>query len=123
MSRTKDPAAVQEILDAYTTATRARDVDGLRAVFHDNAVMSGYLGPDLLVGSPQPFFDFLAGNEVAPDYASHTLSIDVTGQTASATVVEDNLFGMSFVNHFHLVKDENGWSITSKLFHHDAPGG
>ncbi|MGR3469296.1 MAG: nuclear transport factor 2 family protein [Shimia sp.] len=123
MSRTTDPAAVREILDAYTTATRARDVEALKAVFHENAVMSGYLGPDLLVGSPQPFFDFLAGNEVAPDYTSQVLGIEVTGNIAVATVAEDNLFGMSFVNHFHLVKGNGGWTITSKLFHHDAPAG
>lgn len=121
MDRLTETRAVIAILDGYTAATRARDVAALKALFHEGAVMSGYLGPDLLVGSPQPFYDFLAGNEVSPDYDSAVLSVTVTGATARAVVAESHLFDMSFVNDFHLVKGPEGWAIVSKLFHADPP--
>lgn len=123
MSRTDDAAAVAAVMDEYEAGTRNRDTARLKAIFHDDAVMSGYLGPTLLVGGPEPFYDHLEANEVAPDYASRTVRVDVTGATALARTVEDNLFGMSFVNDFHLVRGQDGWKIVSKLFLHDAPAG
>lgn len=123
MKRTADAAAVAEVMAAYGSGTRARDVEALKAIFHPNAVMSGYLGPELLIGSPQPFFDHLAANEVAESYRAETTAVDVAGATARARVVEDDLFGMSFVNEFHLVRSDGRWLIVSKLFHHDAPEG
>ncbi|MEM1159873.1 MAG: nuclear transport factor 2 family protein [Pseudomonadota bacterium] len=123
MNRTTDANAVAAVMDAYEAGTRNRDVAMLKGAFHENALMSGYLGPNLLVGGPEPFYAHLEGNEVEDGYAARTVHIDVNGNAASARVVEDNLWGMSFVNDFHLVKGEGGWKIVSKLFHHDAPGG
>ena len=126
MNRTEPAAAIAAVMDAYTEGTRARDAAAIRALFHDDAVMSGYLGPQLLVGSIDPFLAHLEANPVDDGetlYASRIVSIAVEGATATARVVEDNLFGISFVNDFHLVRGESGWTITSKLFHHDAPGG
>lgn len=120
MSRPADTDAVAAVLAAYTQGTRSRDTAAIRRIFHPNAVMVGYLGPNLTDGGIDPFLAALEGNAVGPDYASAITSIQVTGATASATVVEDNLFGLSFVNHFHLIRQSSGaWVITSKLFHHD----
>lgn len=120
MSRTADTRAILAVLETYTEGARLRDVAALRSIFHPQAVMVGYLGPDLLMGGPEPFFDAIAANEVAPDYASAVVSVQVTGATATATVIEDNLFGLSFVDAFHLIRQPDGrWLITSKLFHHD----
>ncbi|QBF29754.1 nuclear transport factor 2 family protein [Thalassococcus sp. S3] len=123
VDRITEAVAVAQVATAYTVATRNRDVAGLKQLFHENAVMSGYLGPDLMVGGPEPFYDHLSANEVSPDYQSALLSVEVTGMTACARVAESNLFGMSFVNDFHFVKTKDGWLITSKLFHADPPEG
>ena len=110
---------VRAVIDRYTEGTRTRDVAMLRDVFHANAVMSGWLGPDLLVGSPQPFLDYVEGNDVSPDYRSETTEVRVDGAIAWAETREENLFGMSFLNRFHLIRDGAGrWSIASKLFRH-----
>ncbi|MBV6658839.1 MAG: nuclear transport factor 2 family protein [Devosiaceae bacterium] len=114
-----DPNAV---IDAYGALTKARDVDGLRALFHPNAVMSGWLGPNMLVGSPDPFFDYVANNAVADSYTAQTTASEVKDGIAMIRIEEENLFGMDFINHFHLVRDEAGnWQITAKLFWHSAP--
>lgn len=123
MTRTSDAAQVAAVMDAYAEATRARDEPALRALFHEGAVMTGRLGPDLLVGGIEPFLGALRGNEVGPGYVARTTALEVTGDTARAQVVEDDLFGLSFVNDFHLIRDEDGWRIVSKLFHHDPPPG
>lgn len=122
MSRTGDAAEVEAVLRAYEEGTRARDPEALRRVFHEGAVMSGWLGPDFLVGGPEPFYDALAAQEVGPGYAARVTAIDVVGATARARTVEDGLFGLSFVNEFHLARGPEGWRIVSKLFHHDPPG-
>lgn len=122
MNRTSDASAVLAVIREYEEGTRTRDTDRLRAIFHPNAVMSGYLGPNLLVGAPDPFYAHLEANPVDDGvalYTSTTTSVSVTGKTATATTVEDNLFGMSFVNAFHLIGDGGAWTITAKLFHHD----
>lgn len=120
MPRTADAAAIAAVLDAYTRGTRTRDTAAIRAVFHPGAVMAGYVGPDLGVGGIAPFLAALEANTVGPDYASAITGIEILGHTATATVVEDNLFGRSFVNRFHLIRQpQGGWVITAKLFHHD----
>lgn len=109
----------QAVIDAYTQGTRTRDIALLKSVFHEGAVMTGWLGPNFLHGGPEPFCGALEGNEVGPDYASQTTALVVTDRIACATTEEQNLLGMAFTNHFHLAQLEDGtWRITSKLFRH-----
>lgn len=114
-----DTARVAGVLERYTEGTRRRDVAILKKIFDPNAVMSHWLGPNRLCGSPQPFFDHLEANAVGDDYASEVSAVVAEGGMATATMREANLFGLSFVNHFHLVKTDDGrWLITAKLFGH-----
>jgi ketosteroid isomerase-like protein len=114
---TQTPKAVVE---AYVDGTRNRDISLLEQIFHEDAVMTGWLGGDLLHGGPEPFYGALEANEISPDYASEIVEIVETGQIAVATLAEQNLLGLSFTNHFHLAQQDDGtWRITSKLFRHD----
>jgi len=119
MNRTDDTNAVKAVIANYIKGTANSDPDLLRSVFHKNAVMSGYLGLDMLLGNPEPFFQTIAQKKVGPDYEGEIVQISVTGRTAMASVVEDNLYDLSFVNTFHLLNLDGVWKITSKLFHHD----
>ncbi|MEJ8572473.1 nuclear transport factor 2 family protein [Microbaculum marinum] len=119
MNRTDETAAVRAVVSDYIRGTAESDPALLRSVFHEAAVMSGYLGPDLLLGGPEPFFEAVGARKVGPDYSAEITEISVLGRTATATVVEDNLYDLSFVNAFHLLKVDGAWTITSKLFHHD----
>ena len=117
---TNSPTATpQDVIDAYTRGTRTRDIGLLKSIFHENAVMTGWLGPSFLHGGPAPFFGALEANEVGDDYAAQTTALVVTDRIAVATTEEQNLLGMQFTNHFHLAQLEDGtWRITSKLFRH-----
>ena len=119
MNRTDDILAVKAVIADYIKGTAESDPALLKSIFHENAVMSGYLGPDMLLGGPQPFFDAISQNKVGPDYTGEVTKVSVVGRTATATVVEDNLYDLSFVNIFHLLNVDGAWTITSKLFHHD----
>lgn len=119
MNRTDDTVAVKAVIENYIKGTADSDPALLKSVFHETAVMSGYLGPDMLLGGPEPFFEAVSQNKVGPDYTAEITEISVTGRSAKATLVEDNLYDMSFVNSFHLLKVDETWTITSKLFHHD----
>lgn len=119
MNRTQGINDVTQVLKQYEEGTRNRDIPLLQSIFHENALMSGYMAGNLMVGSPQPFFDFLAANTVSPEYSSSIVAVEISGNTASATVYEDQLFDLSFVNNFQLIKTEGKWLIVAKLFHHD----
>jgi hypothetical protein len=117
MTETQSPKAVVE---AYVEGTRARDIDLLKSIFHVDAVMTGWLGPDLLLGGPEPFFGALDTNEVGDNYAAEIVSLSVTDKIATAELSETNLLGLSFTNLFHIAQMGDGsWQIVSKLFRHD----
>lgn len=109
----------RSVIEAYITGTRTRDTALLKEIFHEDAVMTGWLGPDLLVGGPEPFYGALEANEVGDDYTGDITALEHTGSIATATIEETNLLGLSFTNLFHMVRLADGsWRITSKLFRH-----
>jgi hypothetical protein len=109
----------EALVEAYAKGTATRDIALLESIFHEDAVMTGYLGPNFLNGGPEPFYGALEANEVGDDYRSETTSLLVTDKIASATTEEKNLLGMDFTNHFHMAQlDDGSWRITSKLFRH-----
>lgn len=107
------------VVEAYITGTRTRDIALLKTVFADGAVMTGYLGPDLLHGGPEPFYNALEANEVGDDYAATITHVSSGGAIATATITEENLLGLAFTNHFQLIHlPDDGWKISAKLFKH-----
>jgi Putative lumazine-binding len=116
-----DVAAVRAVVERYVDATYRADIEQLRGTFHPGAAMAGYLGDDLLVGTPEPFFadmgsrPSMAGTDVA--FKAEITSIQVAGRTAAVTLEEDGLFGaFRFVNFFHLLKIDGEWQLVSKTF-------
>ena len=116
-----DVSAVREVMQRYVDATFRADVVTLRNIFHPGASMTGYLGDDLLEGTPEPFFADLGSRpsmaESAAPYEAEISSIDVSGRAATATLNESGFFGvMRFVNYFHLLNVGGDWKIISKTF-------
>jgi len=113
--------AVRAVLDAYTRAIYEADVETLSGCFHPAAVMNGYLGDKLLVGTPEPFLADVGGHPAmagsdAPFETEYT-AIKVSGRTATATLEENGFLGSGhFVNYFHLLLDAGQWKIVSKTF-------
>jgi hypothetical protein len=118
----QDDLEVREAAARYVDAAYRGDVDALRACFHESAVMSGYLGEELLTGGPERFFQDIASTpsmeSTGVPYVTETTSVEVVGNAASVRVDETGFFGrFAFSNWFHLIKGEDGaWLIVSKLF-------
>ena len=117
----KDTAAVRAVLERYVDATYRADVESLRTTFHPEAVMAGYLGDDLVVGTPEPFFADVGSHpsmlETGAPYKADIAEIHVAGRVAGARVEESGFFGTaSFVNYFHLLDVDGDWKIVSKAF-------
>lgn len=120
MSATKtDVEQVRHVIQAYIDGSERGDVKLLRSIFHPNALMSGYIKGELGIGSPEPFFEAVVN---APNvqgdepYSANIANIEVAGFIASATIVEKQMLGMNFVDYFHLIKEDDKWSIVSKTY-------
>lgn len=117
MNRQEEVGAV---IRRYIDATYRADVECLRGLFHRDARMNGYLGSDLLIGTPEPFFADLAS---APSMAANgdpfhaeITHLQVTGGIAEAVVYCTGFRGVATIeDHFHLV-DDHGWKIICKTF-------
>ena len=120
MPSPNDYASVRTVIENYINGSYTADVGLLKRCFHPDALMSGYYRGDLEIGSPQPFFDQLdsepSSKSSGEDYQAEISFIHIAGGMASAGVVEDNLLGTNYVNHFHLLKIDDQWSIISKIY-------
>ena len=113
---------VRKVVQQYIDGTYQGDVKALRDCFHPKAVMNGYLGDQLLVGGPEPFFENMENApssmaEAAAPYKAEIVSVDVVGNVASVTIKETGFAGsMDFTDFFHLLKVQGEWKIMSKTF-------
>jgi hypothetical protein len=110
---------VRAVIEEYVAACRVRSVDRLKMIFHPDALMSGFLGDQRLVGSTQPFYDALQHAPADPPgsrYDAEITSVDVTGRVACATLQEHGFLGLDFTDYFHLAQIDGQWKIVSKTF-------
>lgn len=122
MSNYTELQNVKKVIENYIKGSYEADVDLLKEVFHKDAKMSGHMGGDVLIGTPEPFFQDLQSRPSMKDakdnYNAEILSINITGGIASAVIYQTGFFGDGCIeDHFHLMKDEGGeWKIVSKIF-------
>ena len=113
-----DKQAARAVIEEYVAACRAGSVERLQAIFHPDAVMSGYLMDQRLVGSPQPFYDAVRNAPAAASdgYRADITRVDVTGRIASVTLEEHGFLGLGFTDYFHLLETDGRWQIVAKTF-------
>ncbi len=113
-------ASVRSVLEQYIDASYTGNVPLLKTVFHPKALMAGYLDDALDIGTPEPFYVELeetpSSKETGEQYHAEIAFIHIAGQMASAAIIEGNLLGMNYVNHFHLLKIDGEWRIVSKIY-------
>lgn len=120
MPAPSDYAAIREVLEKYIEGSYTADTDLLKTLFHPDAAMSGFMGDELDIGTPQPFYDELeevpSAKESGEAYHAEIAFIHIAGSMASAGIVEENLLGINYVNHFHLLKIDGTWKFISKIY-------
>jgi hypothetical protein len=121
MNNHVETKAVMEAIQAYKDGTYLADPERLKRVFHKNAVMNGFLGPEIMFGTPAPFIEDMSAKPSMKDngdpYQAEIESIRIEGNVASVTLSETGFRGAgTLVDFFHLIKDGGEWKIISKLF-------
>jgi Putative lumazine-binding len=121
MSETSEAAEARAVIEEYVDACAAGSVARLQAIFHEQALMSGYMMGDYIMGSPEPFFQAVASPppQAPPttgNYTGEITSVEVSGAVASVTLKEAGFMGMNFTDYFHLAKVDGNWLIISKTF-------
>lgn len=121
MNNHAEMKAVKEVIENYIKSSYTADVETLKGVFHEKAVMNGYLGPDCVLADPSAYVADIEGApsmESAGDpYDAQIESIYVEGNIASVVVSETGFRGEGvLVDVFQLIKVDGAWKVISKLF-------
>ena len=115
-----DKAAITQVITQYVEAYLAADIDALRDVFARDAVMNGYVGDRLVVGSPNVFVDNVGKNPSIASLGGNPTyemgEIEIRGNAAAVTLQEHGFGEMNFTDFMHLLKRDGTWKIISKTF-------
>lgn len=107
-------AAAQAYIDGY----RAGDMSEIERAFHQDSIMWGYSGEELLQGAAVPVFaSFFDSLGASPNVRSR---LDILAIAPTAAVVrvdmENDVIGASFHDYLSLLKIDGQWKIISKVF-------
>lgn len=113
--------AIKKLIDEYFEAVYRADVAKLKTIFHEKAAMYGCLGPNILAGTPEPFYMDLDSQpsmqETNTDCRAIIKSLKVFGHIATVTLLVDGFYGSATVqDEFHLLKENEEWKIVCKTF-------
>ena len=116
-----DEQQIRNTIQTYFDCMYESSADKVRAAFHPNAKITGYLGDELHQMSVEDFADFVAAQQPSPREKGEparldVLSLEIAGNTATARVRDDYL-GMTFLDSLSLLQADGRWSIYNKLFH------
>lgn len=112
---------VVSVIDQYIEGSYTADAAMLKEVFHPNAIMAGYLGNQKLIATPNAFIEDVTSvpsmQSRNDDYRAVVQLVEVTENVASVILRERGFRGnTSFVDHFHLIRENDQWKIISKTF-------
>ena len=109
--------AIAETVRRYVEGGRSGRGDDMRAAFHPDATIFGYIGDELFSGPIQKLFDWNDQNGPATELQSRLAGVDVEGTIATARLELDDWTGHKFTDMFTLLKTDGGWKIISKVFY------
>lgn len=117
-----DDEAIRAVIRKYYEGARDGNLALVQSVFHPKALMSGYLQGQLLVGTPEPFFEAVrtapAPAKSGEPYRFEIVRLDLAGPIAAVTIEEGPYLGMQFTEFMHLIEADDRWQIVSKTFMH-----
>ena len=109
--------AIAETVRRYVDGGRSGRSEEMKAAFHPDATIFGYIGDDLFGGPIQKLFDWNDQNGPATGLQARLASIDIIGTVATARLELDNWTGHKFTDMFTLLKTDGEWRIISKVFY------
>ncbi len=119
MNSSAEENGIREAINYYIEGMRTGNVEVLRQGFHQQAILCGYLGDEMIAAPIEGLYEWVSSNpapaKTGEIFSCSTLVIEVTGRVATATVRETGHEG-DVIDYFHLLKDKNRWWIVSKLW-------
>lgn len=120
-----DEQQIRGVIQTYFDSMHESSADKVRAAFHPNGRLLGYLEDGLHEMSTEDFAGFVASQQPSPQASGQTpkveiLSIDIAGDTAAACV-RDEYLGLTFRDFLSLIRIDGRWSIYNKTFHVEGP--
>ena len=116
MTTSLDEQNVRAAIAFYAEGMRTGDVETLKRGFHEQAILCGYLGDDLIAGPIVELYNWVASNPApaatGDAFSCETLGIELTGRVATARVRESDHHGV-VIDHFHLLKVGERWSSSA----------
>lgn len=112
-----DRRAIAAVLDQYRAGAVSGRVADLKDAFHADAMIHGYVGPDLFAGPIHNFYEWHESNGPAPGLAMTIADIDIEGTIATARIEITDWTGHRFTDMFTLLKTGGQWKIISKVFY------
>jgi len=105
------------IVQHYVDGGKSGRGDTMKAAFHPEATIFGYVGADLFAGPIQQLFDWNDRNGPATELQARLGSVDIAGTIATVRLELDNWTGHRFTDMFTLLKIAGEWKIISKVFY------
>ena len=113
----KDIEDISSVIQIYVEGGRKGDATIMKRAFRENATIHGHTAGGLLAGPIQLMFDYITENPPAPDLEAKIVNIDLANTVATARVELTNWLGTRYTDQFTLLKENDAWTITSKVFH------
>jgi len=113
----KDIEDISSVIQIYVEGGRKGDATIMKRAFRENATIHGHTAGGLLAGPIQLMFDFITENPPAPDLEAKIVNIDLANTVATARVELTDWLGTRYTDQFTLLKENDSWTITSKVFH------
>jgi len=116
-----DEKAIKNCVESYYESLYTSDAEGVREVFHENAMIAGYLPDGLVQMTVDQFAEFVGAQQPSPSASNapkmlEIVSCEYAGATA-AVLLRESYLGMDFFDTFSLLKVDDRWKIYNKLFH------
>ena len=118
MNSSSDENGIREAINYYAEGMRTGNVEVLRQGFHEQAILCGYLGDEMIAAPIEGLYTWVNSNPApvitGEPFECEVLSLEITGRVASAKVRETH--EGTVIDYFHLLKHEARWWIVSKLW-------
>ena len=113
----KDIESISSVIESYVEGGRKGEASIMKTAFHKNATIHGLVNGNLFGGPIQIMFDWVKDNLPAPKLEAEIASIDLANTVATARVELSDWNGARYTDQYTLLKENDKWTITSKVFH------
>jgi hypothetical protein len=113
-------ASISNVVQHYIDSAKSGNGKVMKSVFHSEATIFGHAGADHFAGPIQQFFSWHANNGPATELQARIVCIDIVNTVATVRLELENWTGHRFTDLFTLLKTNDTWHVTNKVFHlHD----